>query len=181
MLLVMAQSRQRRMARYWISILSVVMSLTLTATASASARDTTLKAFLRGYLGTFGPVDKTTRITAASIPNDDIIVLVSGNSWCGSGGCNMLILKRVQKTYRILGHETIVQLPIRLLRSRTNGEPDIGVTVCGGGILRCYESVLSFNAGSYPENPSVSPAKHFNDVRGAVIITSIRNSSPLYR
>lgn len=183
MLPIMARSRQHGRRTYCLRlVLSVLISFTLMATASAGTRDTTLKAFIRTYLGSFASIDKTTRITVVSIPNDDIIVLVSGNSWCGSGGCNLLILKRVQKSYRILGHETIVQPPIRLLRSRTRGEPDIGVTVCGGGILRCYESVLSFNGRSYPENPSVLPARRLNRIRGAVIIPSnVRGSSPLYR
>jgi hypothetical protein len=87
------------------------------------------------------------------------IVYVSGQGWCGSGGCTMLILEPTESAFKVLGRVTIVQLPIRLLPSVNDGHPDIGVSVQGGGVQSGYEAVLSFDGKSYPRNPSMPPAR----------------------
>jgi hypothetical protein len=98
-----------------------------------------LKTFLRNYLTLGGkvPPDTTTKITTVQVKAEDEkseeIVYVSGQGWCGSGGCMLLILEPSGSTFKILGKVTIVQLPVRLLPSMKNGYPDIGVTVQGGG------------------------------------------------
>ena len=55
-----------------------------------------LKVYLRGSLSISGK-DPTTRMTAVSVNTHDgkteEIVYVSGQGWCGSGGCTMLILE----------------------------------------------------------------------------------------
>lgn len=101
-----------------------------------------LKAYLRSYLTLGGkvPSDTTTRATAFSVKTDngkieENIVYVSGQGWCGSGGCTMLVLEPTESWFKVLGRVTIVQLPIRLLYSTSHGHPDIGVIVQGGGIL----------------------------------------------
>ncbi len=81
--------------------------------------------------------------------SEEVIVYVSGQGWCGSGGCTMLILEPFGASFKVIGRVTIVQLPIRLLHSMSHGHPDIGVVVQGGGILSGYEAVLSFNGKSY--------------------------------
>lgn len=58
----------------------------------------------------------------------------------------------------LLGRITITRPPIRVLASRTNGMPDLGVVVCGGGIIECYEAVLPFDGQRYASNPTVPPA-----------------------
>jgi hypothetical protein len=129
--------------------------------------------------------DTTTRITVASVKTsdgktDEDIVYVSGQRWCGSGGCTMLILEPTESTFRAIGRVTIVQPPIRLLPSMHGGHPDIGVSVQGGGIQPGYEAVLSFNGKSYPGNPSMPPAQKAAVVRGKVIIANTEDSVPLY-
>jgi hypothetical protein len=146
-----------------------------------------LKAYLRDYLSLGGKVapDTTTRITAISVRSDngkteENIVYVSGQRWCGSGGCTMLILEPSGSFFKVLGKVTIVQLPITLLHSMSHGHPDIGVLVQGGGILPGYEAVLSFDGKSYPNNPFMPPAQKVTAVRGKVIIATTENSLPLY-
>lgn len=146
-----------------------------------------LKAYLRNYLSRGGkiPSDPTTKITAFSAKSNDgkteeDIVYVSGQRWCGSGGCTMLILQPTKSAFKVLGRVTIVQLPIRLLPSVHNGHPDIGVTVQGGGILQGYEAVLSFDGKRYPTNPSMPPARKTNTIRGKVIVANTEESVPLY-
>jgi hypothetical protein len=146
-----------------------------------------LKAYLRSYLSFGGktPSDTTTRITVFSVKTKDgkteeDIVYVSGDRWCGSGGCTMLILQPTKSTFKVLGRVTIVQLPIRLLPSVHNGHPDIGVIVQGGGILQGYEAVLSFDGKRYPTNPSMRPARKATAMGGKVIIANTEGSVPLY-
>jgi hypothetical protein len=58
-----------------------------------------LKAYLRSYLSLGGkvPPDKTTRIATVRVKTDngkpEDIVYVSGQRWCGSGGCTLLLLE----------------------------------------------------------------------------------------
>ncbi|MGA8087746.1 MAG: hypothetical protein WCA10_10590 [Terracidiphilus sp.] len=111
---------------------------------------------------------------------EEDIVYVTGQGWCGSGGCTMLILQPTESAFKVLGRVTIVQLPIRLLPSLNYGHPDIGVRVQGGGILPGYEAVLSFDGKTYPGNPSVPPARKTTAARGKVIIANNENSMPLY-
>lgn len=145
-----------------------------------------LKNYLRDYLSVGGKVspDMTTRITAVEVETEngkaEDIVYVSGQRWCGSGGCTLLILEPAESTFNVLGRVTIVQLPIRLLSSRKYGHPDIGVTVQGGGIQTGYEAVLSFNGKRYPGNPSLPPARKTHLAQGKVIIATTEGSVPLY-
>jgi hypothetical protein len=156
--------------------------------ATASNRPSErLKAYLRSYLRPNGrvPPDATTRVSAVRIKTDggkaeEDIVYVSGQRWCGSGGCTMLILEPTQSSFKLLGRVTIVQLPIRLLSSTSDGRPDIGVRVQGGGVQSGYEAVLSFDGKSYPRNPSIPPARKATTSRGKVIIGTTRGSLSLY-
>ena len=147
-----------------------------------------LKEFLRSHLNP-GPDDhkETIRITVISVKTEDKageeeIVYISGpqGSWCGTGGCDMLILEPFESSFKVLGDVSIVQLPIRLLPSMEYGHPDIGVHVQGGGIQPGYEAVLSFNGTNYPENPSMPPARKVKGIEGKRIITTTENSIPLY-
>ena len=146
-----------------------------------------LTRFLRSHLSLSGNETPatTTRITAVSVNSDDgkseeDIVYVSGQDWCGSGGCTMLILKPANSSFKVLGRVTIVQLPIRVLSSMHNGYPDIGVFVQGGGILPGYEAVLAFNGKRYSSNPSTPPARKATVTQGKVIIGTTDDSVPLY-
>jgi hypothetical protein len=144
-----------------------------------------LEGFLRGYLASGkAPPDATTRVTVAGVkikqgkPEVEIIY-VTGQRWCGTGGCTMLILQPTKSSFKVIGRVTIVQLPIRLLPSTTEGNPDIAVRVSGGGVQSEYEAVLSFNGTSYPSNPSVPPARKAAGLRGRIIIASTASSVPL--
>ena len=68
-----------------------------------------LKNFLRDYLK-----DPATRYRSAFVDlNDDgaqdAIVYVTGRSWCGSGGCTLLILASDGPSYRVVTKITIVR------------------------------------------------------------------------
>jgi hypothetical protein len=155
--------------------LSLVLVWTLCAKPSPSAQqrssvtgslDNKLKQFLHKYLSDprFLPPDKTTHVSSAVVKRGDgsieeIIVYLSGESWCGSSGCYMYVLEPYNSSYKLIGEVSIVKLPIRILPTTSNGHHDIAVFVQGGGIVEGYEAILQFNGKRYPSNPTVSPAR----------------------
>lgn len=126
----------------------------------------------------------TTRITTVSVGVEggkvEDIVYISGEQWCGSGGCTLLILESDGAGFKLLGQVTVVQVPIVLLASKTHGHPDIGVTVRGGGIQAAFMVVLSFNGVSYPENPSLLPARRIKPNEGKIVVANAEGSVPFY-
>src|SRR5438132_11504434 len=73
--------------------------------------------FLQSYAGSRGNEDRTTRYNSALVDlRDDgapeFIVYLTGRSWCGSGGCTMLILRPEGQSYNVLTKITIVRPPI---------------------------------------------------------------------
>ncbi|WP_263418067.1 hypothetical protein [Terriglobus albidus] len=154
---------------------------------SASFRDP-LKKFVRSVLNPDGNKDgnEDARIVFFQVPPKGkakaiVLVYVIGSNWCGSGGCTLLILEPLESSFKVLGRLTIVQLPIWLLPSTTNGYPDIGVGVRGGRRTPVeYEAKLSFDGFMYPSNPSLPPAHRIPFGRGRKIIVSTEDSVALY-
>lgn len=92
----------------------------------------------------------------------------------------MLVLLTDQGRFRKIGYSTIVHLPVRLLPTTSHGRPDIGVMVCGGGIIHCYEAKLSFDGKKYPLNPSMPPAEKLMGRPGKIIIARGSQGALLY-
>jgi hypothetical protein len=84
-----------------------------------------------------------------------VLVYLVGPVWCGSGGCELLVLDHAGADYKIITDVSIVHEPVRVLESGSHQWRDIGVWVGGGGILHGYEARLRFNGKTYPGNPSV--------------------------
>lgn len=149
--------------------------------AAPSAAEESLKRFLQTL-----DHDETTRYVAAFRDLDgdgtpEAIVYLVGSSWCGSGGCNTLILTRDAGSWRIVTEITITRLPVRVLTTTSHGWRSLGVWVQGGGIQPGYEAELRFDGTSYPRNPSVPPARHSEgNAAGEVLISSTRGATPLY-
>lgn len=102
---------------------------------------------------------------------------------CGSGGCDLYVLSPTATGYRLVTNISITRPPIRVLPTITHGWHDLAVLVAGGGIIPGYEARLRFNGSSYPENPSVLPATHLEDVIGKVVINepSLETIRSVYR
>jgi hypothetical protein len=146
-------------------------------------QETRLKKFLQNYLET--PSANSRYLSAFVHLNDtadtQVIVYLLDESYCGSGGCNTLILKPEGASYRVLTSLTITRPPIHVLTSKSNGWHDIAVQVGGGGILHAYEAKLSFDGKTYPHNPTVSPAKRLsNKPDGKTVIFSNAKPTPLF-
>ena len=98
------------------------------------------------------------------------LVYLSGPEYCGSGGCNLLILGRAGDAYAVLGDTSVTSLPIRILSTQSNGRPDLGVHVSGGGAPQGYEARLTFDGSRYPSNPPGPPAERVENAPGVVLI-----------
>jgi hypothetical protein len=122
------------------------------------ATETSVRMFLQDYLGAAGSQDKSTRYVAAFAALSDsskqnVIVYVTGASWCGSGGGTTLILAPDSSSYRVVAKITVSRPPIRALISKSKGWHDIAVHIQGGGIQPGYEAQLLFDGNTYPSNP----------------------------
>ena len=182
-------------ARFCLSAVNCLVCLLMPALScvgqqqrlSTDSVDSALKQFLQKELtGPHFGIDKTTRYSSAVIKSDgttkeEIVVYVSGRLWCGSGGCRLWILEPDGASFKVIGEETIVRPPIRVLQSKSRGHFDIGVWVQGGGIQPGYEALLRFDGKSYPGNPSVAPARQLpEEVAGKVLISSADSGKLLY-
>jgi hypothetical protein len=155
--------------------------------SSKNTVEAKLKQFLQQELN--DPVDRTdmtTRFSFAVIEPDfrtreEVVVYISGESWCGSGGCTMLVLVPEGNSFNMIDKTTIVQLPIRVLDGRSNGRAELGVWVQGGGLQPGYEATLRFDGKSYPRNPSIAPARRLSSRNaGTVIIGSDKHGDLLF-
>ena len=109
------------------------------------------------------------------------MIYVSGQRWCGSGGCTLLIVESQGSGFKVIGRTSVVQLPIRLLNNTRQGHSNIGVRVQGGGIQSGYEAILSFDGERYPGNPSLAPARRLTGKAvGKTLLSTLQNSILLY-
>jgi hypothetical protein len=140
---------------------------------------------LKLFLQKFDDGKRTRYVAAFHDLNDDgmpeAIVYLVGNEWCGSGGCNTLILARDATSWKIVTNITITSPPIRILANKSNGWHSIGVWVQGGGIQPGYEAELRFDGQTYPRNPSTPPARRVEGEPAGetVILLGTRRSTSL--
>jgi hypothetical protein len=103
----------------------------------------------------------------------DAVVLVRSASWCGSGGCTMLIFKGTANGYSLVSRSTITAPPIRVLPTSQFGWSDLVVHSNGTG-----DVVLQFDGSRYPYNPSLQSAPTSQQLRSAVeVLGSASNTS----
>lgn len=147
--------------------------------SSAPAADARLTAFLQERTrNATAPLGYIARSAGEGREALTLVYLV-GQEYCGSGGCRLLILRASGNTWEVLGETSVSRPPIRLLSTQTNGLPDIGVRVSGGGVMEGYESALAFDGTRYPSNPTVAPARRVDNVDGVLVITGDESQTPL--
>lgn len=166
---------------------AMVFSLVLYACATKAQKrnDTSLaEASLKGFLQTLDRSNTTRYIATFRDLNDDgtpeAIVYLLGSNWCGSGGCDTVILERDGSSWHVVTYISLTRPPIRLLATTSHGWRSLGVWVQGGGIQPGYEAELLFNGKSYPKNPSVAPVHPLRGkTDGEVIISSVQGAKLL--
>lgn len=155
--------------------------------AAPAAAEDSHKMFLQEYLSPPRPrADRTTRYLDAFVDLDgdgieEAIVYLTGQRWCGSGGCTTLILARQGSSYRLVTKITIAWPPVRVLTSSTDGWRDLAVRVQGGGLDSGYEAEVRFDGRTYPTNPSTPPARRLAArTAGTIVVPSSQEGKPLY-
>jgi hypothetical protein len=153
-----------------------------TSFLSAKADETAaVHNFLKSYLS---GADPATRVAIAfSDLNGDgkneAVVYVMGPGWCGTGGCNVLALSPSGSTYSIVMHAYVSRLPISVLPTESHHWHDLGVTIGGGG-GEAGVAEMKFDGKTYPDNPTVSPARLLKgDGRGKILIPDTAEGEPL--
>lgn len=89
--------------------------------------------------------------------NNEVLVYLWGPDFSNSGGNTLLIFTEDNGIYNLMSKTTIVNMPIIISNSKTNGFNDIIVYVTGGGVKNGFHTVLKNQDGRYPLNPSVQP------------------------
>ena len=94
---------------------------------------------------------------------DEAIVHLAAPYFCGTGGCNTLVLTQAGPMWRKVGDISVSRTPISVLDSKTDGWDDLVVSISGGG-GPSGRIVLKFDGQSYPSNPTVAPATPTDEV-----------------
>lgn len=82
---------------------------------------------------------------------DDAVVLLTGQEWCGSGGCTMLVFKgQSNQQFEFLSKTTLVDHPIYVMKYLQNGWKQLLVYNPKHG-----QVMLKFDGKQYPLNPSL--------------------------
>lgn len=156
---------------------------------TTSIEPASLKMFLQSYEKRTGGVDERTKFFDGWTDLDgdgknEAIVELLGPSWCGTGGCTLLVLKSDNSSFKVVTKVTVARPPIRVLSRKSHGWRSLAVRVGGGGTRQAYEAELSFNGTGYPSNPSVAPASKLAEgVSGEVLIpesVNLTNGKALY-
>jgi hypothetical protein len=87
----------------------------------------------------------------------DAIVVLTGSSWCGTGGCTMLVFQGADNGFQFVSRSTLVRTPVTVSEIKTNAWRDLVLTVSGGGTPP-RTVALKFDGKQYPPNPSVQAA-----------------------
>lgn len=83
----------------------------------------------------------------------EVLVYLGGPMFCGTGGCNLVVLKREGGDLIQVSETSVVQLPVGVLDSKSRGWRDLAVSVSGGGMTEGV-SRLRFTGSRYPGNAS---------------------------
>jgi hypothetical protein len=167
-------------------LIGSLMSISFSQTRSQRSEGL-LRTFLQEHLRDAPfPDDKTTEYSAAYVDlngdgKEEIIVHIIGRSWCGTGGCHTLIIEPTNASFDVISEISITRPPIRVLKRSSHGWKNLTVWVEGGGILPGYEAELRFDGKTYPENPTVSPAKPLSGkVSGKIVVSESTQTKRLY-
>ena len=87
---------------------------------------------------------------------EEVIVYLLGSFFCGTGGCNLLILSETEGGYRLVNDFPTSDLPLVAVRQRTNGWHDLVRRVSGGGVPTEYVLHV-FDGMTYVEKERLEP------------------------
>lgn len=88
---------------------------------------------------------------------EEVIVYLLGSFFCGTGGCNLLILSEAEEGYRVVNSFPTSDLPLVAVRERSNGWNSLVLKVSGGGAPTEYV-LHTFDGEKYNEKERLSAA-----------------------
>lgn len=151
-------------------VLSLFAIFAIQAVVACSSADITTRAASETIEAEMRYFKGTTDLNGDGSP--EVIAHVVGLGVCGTGGCPTVVLSPDKNGYRVVTKISITHPPIQVSSKRTNGWRNLLVYVSGGGIYKGYVAELQFDGTTYPENPTVSLAKHATDIMGAETLIS---------
>lgn len=89
---------------------------------------------------------------------DEAIVHIVTSYFCGTGGCNTIVLTPAGPMWSKVAEISVSRTPITVMDSKTNGWNDLTVTIGGGGGASGV-ALLKYDGKSYTSNPTVPPAE----------------------
>ncbi len=157
------------MTRHLVSLMfAVVLSLlAFLAPPDSSATDTSARQILlmqavEAYVAPVGAPNEDVRLRTewADLNDDgaqDALVYVESESWCGSGGCTVLVFEAITDSlevaefgaFRPAAEISLMHGPVVVAETQTEGWADLIVQGEDGGTMR-----LAFTGETYPMSPS---------------------------
>jgi len=95
----------------------------------------------------------------------DAIVLLTGQAWCGAGGCTMLVLRHTDTGFTLVSSSTVVSEPIRISAERQHNWSSLIVFANKVG-----DVMLQFDGTRYPRNASLQPKASAAQLKAAKIV-----------
>lgn len=95
----------------------------------------------------------------------DAVVLLLGPSWCGSGGCTLLVLQGHEGKFTVRSTASVTLEPIRQALEQRHGWNSLVVHSRGRG-----EVLLRFDGKKYPSNPSRQPVASKRQLASARVL-----------
>lgn len=82
----------------------------------------------------------------------DAVVLLTGPTWCGSGGCTLAVFHGTKGGFTLVSRSTLSREPVRVSPLVSHGWKTIVVDTRGSG-----DVLLRYDGKRYPGNPSSQP------------------------
>lgn len=127
------------------------------APSKEPAADQTPQDWVRAHYKDMGEVTLATAdVDLDGDGTPEVLAYVGGDMLCGTGGCNLVVLRRDGAELKKVSEIAVVQLPVGVLKTRSHGWRDLAVTVSGGGEQTSIRR-LPYNGKSYAENATAFP------------------------
>jgi hypothetical protein len=109
----------------------------------------------------------------------EAIVYLSGREWCGTAGCQTLVLTRSRDSYRLAGRILATRPPIRVLYRKEHGWRTLGAWVRGTGVS-AYEAAFPFDGKNYAISAAPGYASRLkSNGEGEIVIPVSANEQAL--
>lgn len=90
----------------------------------------------------------------------EVLLRIDDRRTCGTGGCLLLVLRKNAQGYEVISRTTLTWTPIVVSEHRTNGWNDLVLWQRADPPREASRyMLLEFEGGSYPQNPTMEPAR----------------------